>query len=40
MMATHYSDKVAGDVMDRKTAVKAIHAADGYADRREELAAY
>ena len=39
-MATHYSDKVAGDVMDRKTAVKAIHAADGYADRREELAAY
>ncbi|MEM1197484.1 MAG: magnesium protoporphyrin IX methyltransferase [Pseudomonadota bacterium] len=26
--------------MDRRAAVKAIHAANGYADRREELAAY
>ncbi|MEM7703844.1 MAG: magnesium protoporphyrin IX methyltransferase [Pseudomonadota bacterium] len=26
--------------MDRRAAVKAIHAADGYTDRRDELAAY
>ena len=39
-MATHYSEKIAPDVMDRRAAVKAIHAANGYADRREELAAY
>lgn len=39
-MATQYSDKLAPDVMDRRAAVKAIHAADGYANRREELASY
>mgnify|MGYP001794243551 CR=1 FL=1 len=39
-MATQYSEKIAPDVMDRRAAVKAIHAANGYADRREELAAY
>ena len=39
-MATHYSDKLAQGALDRRAAVKAIHAADGYANRREELAAY
>lgn len=39
-MATQYSEKLAQGVMDRRAAVKAIHAADGYANRREELAAY
>ncbi|MEO0689942.1 MAG: magnesium protoporphyrin IX methyltransferase [Pseudomonadota bacterium] len=39
-MATQYSDEIAPDVLDRRAAVKAIHAANGYADRREELAAY
>lgn len=39
-MATQFSDQMATQTMNRKTAVKAIHAADGYADRREELAAY
>ena len=39
-MATQYSENIAPEVLDRRAAVKAIHAADGYADRREELAAY
>ncbi len=39
-MATHYSEPLNSKVMDRGAAVKAIRAANGYADRREELAAY
>ncbi len=39
-MATQYSENLASNAMDRRAAVRAIHAADGYANRREELASY
>lgn len=39
-MATHYSEGLAPTAIDRAAKIKDIRAANGYADRREELATY
>jgi len=39
-MATQYSEQLAPTATDRAAKIKDIRAANGYADRREELAAY